>query len=109
MGPRSTARPSVGRIVGMRDSSMPPSRFRRFEKVVVANAETGGEFLGQVGTVLWCDRPCRSRATASWGRWGYALYFPALGRYGSYLDTDLEPTGEFDAEESLLGRRFELT
>jgi hypothetical protein len=82
--------------------------FQRFEKVIVANQERG-EFAGQRGTVIWCDPPWFDRRVGAWREWVYSVHVPGMDCYRSFLESDLEPTGEFDAEEVHRGRRFEIS
>ena len=88
----------------MPDTTCPPARFQRFEKVMVANSRMGAQYAGQQGTVIWCDRPVFGRR-----EWGYCLSLPALGCWSSFSESDLRPTGEFYTEESQLGTRYEIS
>ena len=69
----------------------------------------GDEFVGHRGTVIWCDRPWFDRRAGAWVEWIYCLYLGASGCYRSFLESDLEPTGEFDTEQSQLGDRYEIS
>ena len=40
--------------------------------------------------------------------WVYCLSLDAFGRRRLFLESDLEPTGEFDTEDSQLGNRHEI-
>ncbi len=93
----------------MPDATAPASKFQRFEKVLVVNGRTGEEVVGQQGTIIWCDRPCFNRRTGEWAEWVYSVHFPALNRCRSFLESKLESTGVFDAEEAHLGKRFEIS
>jgi hypothetical protein len=84
-------------------------RFQRLQRVLVASGRLGGRFVGQQGTVIWCDRPCFDRRTVSWSEWIYSLSLPELGCYQAFLETNLQPTGEFDTEESQFGSRYEIS
>jgi hypothetical protein len=83
--------------------------FRRFEMVLIANRRMGDQFAGQKGTVIWRDRPSFDRRAGKWKEWGYCVWLPGIGRYGSYLESDLTPTGEFDTEQAHLGTQHEIS
>jgi hypothetical protein len=93
----------------MRDSTRPPARFQRFERVVIAPRRAGDRFAGQRGTVIWCDPPWFDRRTGAWVEWVYCIALPALECWRSFLESDLEPTGEFDTEQGQLGSRYEIS
>src|SRR5438874_133052 len=93
----------------MQDSACPPPKFQRFEKVLVASRRLGDRLVGQRGTVIWCDLPWFDGRTERWAEWGYAVSFPDLKSYSSFLESDLLPTGEFDSEESHLGIGYEIS
>jgi hypothetical protein len=69
----------------------------------------GDEFVGNRGTVIWCDRPWFDRRAGAWKEWIYCLSLGAFECYRSFLESDLEPTGEFDIERSQLGDRYEIS
>jgi hypothetical protein len=93
----------------MQDLTPPAARFQRFEIVSIANRRMGDEFAGQRGTVIWCDRPWFDRRAGAWEEWIYCLSLDGFGRCRSFLESDLEPTGEFDTEQSQLGNRYEIS
>jgi hypothetical protein len=93
----------------MEDETVPASKFQQFEKVRAINARMGEDVAGQQGTVIWCDQPCFSRRTGKWAEWAYSVYFPVLDRCRSFLESKLESTGDFDAEDAHLGKRFEIS
>src|SRR5262245_37734993 len=93
----------------MQEPPRPPARFQRFEKVVIATARMGDRFAGKSGTVIWCRPPWFSRRTGSWKEWVYCISLPTLECYGSFLESDLKPTGEFDTEQAQLGNRDEIS
>src|SRR5271165_3348554 len=93
----------------MEDPRCPLFKFQRFEKVAVANPKVSERFLGQQGTVIWCDRPRFDRRIKRWKEWGYSVYFPGLNCYPSFLESDLATTGEFDREESQLGTNYQIS
>src|SRR4051794_3650113 len=93
----------------MQDHTPPAARFQRFEIVSIANRRMGDEFAGHRGTVIWCDRPWFDRRAGAWKEWIYCLSLGAFGSYRSFLESDLEPTGEFDTEQSQLGDRYEIS
>ena len=93
----------------MTEPPCPIPRFQRLQRVVVANERLGGHFAGQQGTVIWCDRPCFDRRTGSWSKWGYSVSLPELRCCQAFLESDLEPTTEFDTEESQFGNRYEIS
>jgi hypothetical protein len=93
----------------MQDPTPPAARFQRFEIVSIANRRMGDEFVGHRGSVIWCDRPWFDRRAGTWTEWIYCLSLDAFGRCRSFLESDLEPTGEFDTEQSQLGNRYEIS
>src|SRR3954471_14968703 len=93
----------------MQDLTPPAARFQRFEIVSVANRRMGDKFVGHRGTVIWCDRPWFDRRAGAWREWIYSVSLADLGCYRSFLESDLEPTGEFDTEQSPLGSRYEIS
>lgn len=92
-----------------RDDTPPASKLQRFEKVLVMNSRMGQDVAGQQGSVISCDQPYFDRRIGKWRQWIYCVYFPALDRYRSFLESDLESTGDFDAAEAHLGKRFEIS
>jgi len=89
--------------------TMPTPRIQRFEKVLVINDRMGVEYFGIKGTVIWRDRPDFNRRTGVWREWAYSIYFPKYDSYCSFLESDLKPTGNVEAAEIHLGRRFEIS
>ena len=80
-----------------------------YERVLVTTRELGDQFAGQNGTVVWSDGFLLSHKTAARKEWAYCVSLTALGCYGSFGESDLEPTGEFDTEQAEWGTRFELS
>jgi hypothetical protein len=76
---------------------------------LVANGRLCEHYAGQQGTVIWCKRPWFSRRTGSWKEWVYSVARPDLGCYQAFLESDLQPTGEFETEQSQLGSRYEIS
>src|SRR4051794_8284220 len=93
----------------MQDSACTSPKFQRFEKVLVASRRLGDRLVEQQGTVIWCDHPWLDRRTERWVEWGYAVSFPDLKSYSSFLESALLPTGEFDSEGSHLGIGYEAS
>jgi hypothetical protein len=93
----------------MHEDVMPEAKIRRWEFVTVINSRMGGRWLGRRGTALWLDRPWQDRRSGAWSQWAYCIHFPDTDAYGSFLESDLHPTGEFDSEEVHRGRRFEIS
>ena len=91
------------------NSTRPPARFQRFEKVLIATRRAGDPLDGQRGTVIWCDVPWFNRRTGAWVEWVYCIALPALECYRSFRESALEPTGEFDTEQAQLGSRYEIS
>ncbi len=93
----------------MVDATCPIPRFQRLRKVLVANGRLGGHFAEQQGTVIWCDAPCFDRRTGRWSEWIYSVSLPDLGCCQAFLESDLQPTGGFETEQSLLASRYEIS
>jgi hypothetical protein len=93
----------------MHEETMPEAKIRRWEFVTVINSRMGERWTGRRGTALWLDRPWQNRGTGVWSPWAYCVHFPDTDAHGSFLESDLHPTGELDSEEAHLGRRFEIS
>lgn len=97
----------------MPDEDPPIAKFQRFEKVVVTDAKG----RGHPGTVLWRSlvqyrqfaSPGSDDPPGRWSEWEYAVELPGLACCPTFEEDRLESTGEFDAEDAHLGRRFELS
>jgi hypothetical protein len=87
----------------------PTAKVQRFEKVVVANSRMGAEFASRHGTVIWQDHPYFSRRSGKWSEWAYCVSFTDRDSYCSFLESDLQGTGEFDPQEAHRGKRFEIS
>lgn len=91
----------------------PPARFRRFERVLVADASG----RPRRGIVLWRDLvqyrqyapPGFLGLPGKWSQWEYAVELPDFACCPTFEESRLEPTGEFDPEEAHLGRRYEIS
>src|SRR5438309_7831693 len=92
----------------MQDLTPPAARFQRFERVSIASRRMGDELVGRRGTVIWRDPPGYDKRAGAWKVWIYSVSLADLGCYRSFLESDLEPTGVFDTEQSQLGSRYEV-
>src|SRR5690349_14812272 len=93
----------------MTDATCPGPGFQRFQKVLVANPRLAEHFVGQPGAVIWCDRPWFDRRTGSCSEWIYSVSLPDLGCCQAFLESDLQPTGGFETQQSQLGRRYVIS
>ena len=97
----------------MQDDERPVARFRRFEKVVVTDAQG----KPHRGTILWRDlreysqfaSPGFEGTPGRWSQWEYAVALPDFASCPTFDEDRLEPTGEFDTEDAHLGRRHEIS
>jgi hypothetical protein len=103
--------PSEGVGSDMQGESKPDARFQRFEWVLVC---TGSQ--GERGVVLWRDYARYSRYDQGLKKpprrcseWVYSVYLPERLRCHSFLESQLEATGEIDAEANHFGRQFEIS
>ncbi len=103
----------------MQYDTRPPAKYKRFEKVSVAERYkevglvhiapdiTGEQIAGRRGTIIW------SRAwfdlRIGWKEWSYCVSFPVPEACLAYRESDLLPTGEINTLESQLGRRFVIS
>jgi hypothetical protein len=97
----------------MQDDDRPVAKFQRFEKVVVTDTEG----KRHSGTILWRDlvqysqfaSPGSQRAPGRWSQWEYAVDLPDFACCPTFEESRLQATGEFDPEDTHLGRRFEIS
>src|SRR5689334_18662254 len=84
----------------------PEGRIRRFERVEILR----GPWLGRTRTAIWCDPPNRfDRRAGAWMEWVYVVHVDDPVGYGSFAESGLRPTGEFDPEQAHLGTRHEIS
>ena len=93
----------------MLDDTYLPARFTRFEKVTITNGRMGACFAGRRGTIIWCDPPNRKTRDGAWLPWLYIVSFAAPNDFRSFVESDLQTTGEFDTEHAHLGLRHEIS
>jgi len=93
----------------MLTDTCPPARFQRFEWVLIANGRMGADFAGKRGMVIWSDRPWFDRRAEAWREWTYCVSFVTPECCRSFLESDLQRTGEFGTEQSQLGIRHEIS
>jgi hypothetical protein len=96
----------------MQNEATPAAKFQRFEKVSL-RADGHPELRG---VVIWCDYTRVSACDQGfknpprrWAEWTYSVYVPDRDCYHTLEESRLHPTGEFDSEESHLGKRFEVS
>jgi hypothetical protein len=96
----------------MQDETTPAAKFQRFERVSL-RANGHHELRG---VVIWRDYTRFSaydqgfkKPPRRWAEWVYSVYFPDRDCYRSLEESRLHPTGEFDSEESHLGKCFEIS
>ncbi len=96
----------------MENEIQPPAKFERFEKILV----TGINGAVYRGTILWRDcchhyqaGPDFKGPDRSWWEWYYEVSVPDRDCCCTFVESQLQGSGQIDSEEAHLGKRFEIS
>jgi hypothetical protein len=89
---------------------LPPPRFQRLERVSIRGERPQSkQYEGERGVVVWLDSFYARMQPEHPDRWMYVVHLPDRGCWPTFLQADLESSGEFDPETAHLGKQPEIS
>jgi hypothetical protein len=89
---------------------LPAPRFKRFERVRIRGERPQSKrYEGERGVVIWLDSFYIRKHPEQPDMWMYVVHLPARGCWRTFLQADLESSGELDQETAHLGKQPEIS
>jgi len=85
-------------------------RFQRFERVRIRGERPQSkQYAGERGVVIWLDSFYTRKYPEQPDMWMYIVHLPDPGCWKTFLQADLESSGDFDPETVHLGKQPEIS